>query len=488
MRNQALTTPLSEARRGEAVVIGAGLAGLLAGRVLARRFERVAILDRDGLPDEARFRKGVPQGRHLHSLATRGSELLERLFPGLDAELGASGAPLLDQTADTITEMPAGRMPRFESGITMRAASRPLLEGVIRARVREDSAVHFVTGTEATGLLSNGGAVTGVKTRGRGGRSGETGELAADLVVDASGQGSRAPRWLSELGCGVPGETVVDAGLGYASRWYRVPEDFDEGWLSLAVLPGWPDNPRGGTLRRVEGGLWTAVLTGSGGDYPPTDPARFVEFAASLPSPIIHEAISAAEPVSPVYGYRRTANRRLHYEKMDLPAGFLVMGDAATTLNPSYGTGMTAAALAAGALEGCLADLGTRRGRRQLSRLGRRFQRRQVKAVSPCWTTTTSNDAQWTATGVEYLNAPRRLAHGVSEQVMALATESKETVRTMFEVKNVLRSPAAMLRPGIFAPALWRTLSGGNTTTKPPAIGHRRSLDSGADGPTARPG
>lgn len=450
-------------------MIGAGISGLLAAWVLACRFERVSVVDRDEPPREGGFRKGVPQGRHLHSLATRGSELLERLFPGLDAELGSAGAPLLDQTADTVTEMPAGRMPRFASGITLRSASRPLLEARIRARVVAEPNVRFVIGEEVTGLSLEGDRIAGVTTRGRGARSGEPGTFSAELVVDASGQSSRAPRWLSELGYGAPRETVVDAGLGYASRWYRVPGDFDEDWLALAVLPGWPDNPRGGTLRRVEGGMWISVLTGSGGDHPPTDPAGYARFAASLPSPILSEAISTAEPVSPVYGYRRTANRRLHYESLELPAGFVVLGDAATTLNPSYGTGMTAAALSAGALEECLEELGPRRGsgeRRALSRFGGRFQRRQVRAVSPCWTTTTSNDTQWAAADVEHLNAPRRLAHGVSEQVMALATESPPTVRTMFEVKNVLRSPAAMLRPGIFAPALWRSLSGRPVSAK----------------------
>lgn len=50
----------NEARRGEAVVVGAGLAGLLAGRVLARSFGFVTIVDRDELPEVPRFRKGVP--------------------------------------------------------------------------------------------------------------------------------------------------------------------------------------------------------------------------------------------------------------------------------------------------------------------------------------------------------------------------------------------------------------------------------------------
>lgn len=451
-------TRLSRPRYREAVVVGAGIAGLLAARVLARRFARVTVLDRDELPEEAVFRKGVPQSRHLHSLATRGSELLEEFFPGLDDELAGAGAPLLDQTADTITEMPGGRMPRFSSGITMRAASRALIESAVRRRVEQEPAVRFVPGVEATDLRLKSDAVAGVSTRSHY-MDGET-DYAADLVLDASGQSSRAPRWLREAGYGEPQQTVVDARLGYASRWYRVPEDFEGDWLALAVLPGWPDNPRGGTLRQVEDGLWTAVLTGSGGDYPPTDPGGFLQFAASLPSPLIHDAISAAEPVSPVYGYRRTANRRRHYEKMELPAGFLVLGDAATTLNPSYGTGMTAAALSARALEKSLSGR-----RRSLARLGRRFQRRQVKAVSPCWITTTSNDSQWAAASLEELNAPRRFAHGVTGQVMALAVERQRTAKTMFEVKNVLRGPSAMLRPGILAPALYRSAHTGNAKT-----------------------
>src|SRR3990170_5213733 len=106
---------------GHAVVIGAGVGGLLAGRVLADRFERVTLVERDPLssdfPGDSLFRKGVPQGRHLHSLATRGGEILERYFPGLDAELADAGCPALDQAWDTHTDTPVGRLPRFHSGI-----------------------------------------------------------------------------------------------------------------------------------------------------------------------------------------------------------------------------------------------------------------------------------------------------------------------------------------------------------------------------------
>jgi len=442
----------AEARKtewsGHAVVVGAGISGLLSARVLSARFARVTLVERDVLPDEAATRKGAPQGRHLHSLATRGSEILEDLFPGLDAELADAGCPLLDQAADAVTELPAGRMPRFRSGITMRAASRAIIERRVRARLEADPKVGFLSGREAVGLVPGPErGVAGIRTRFR--EDGSTEEILADLILDASGAGSRAPRWLEEIGYEAPEETVVDARLGYATRWYKVPESFQEDWTGVAVLPGWPESTRGGTLRRVEGGLWTAVLIGTGGDYPPTDPGDFLDFAASLHSPAIHDAIKGTEPVSPVHGYRRTANRLRHYEKTRLPENFLVAGDATCVLNPSYGQGMTAAALSAMALRKCLEG-----GRG--TNLSRRFQRRQRKAVAPCWTATTNSDAQWAVGGIEDLGLTRRILYRISEEVMKLAVEREDVARTLLGVKNVIEPPAALLRPGILLPALGR--------------------------------
>jgi hypothetical protein len=75
-----------------AVVVGAGLGGLSAARMLADYFDEVIILDRDELPDDAAPRPGVPQGKHPHRLLGGGLKALENLFPGFGHELMRAGA------------------------------------------------------------------------------------------------------------------------------------------------------------------------------------------------------------------------------------------------------------------------------------------------------------------------------------------------------------------------------------------------------------
>jgi len=55
-----------------AVVIGGGIGGMCAARVLSQHFKRVTLLERDELPREAAHRKGVPQSRHPHVMLDRG--------------------------------------------------------------------------------------------------------------------------------------------------------------------------------------------------------------------------------------------------------------------------------------------------------------------------------------------------------------------------------------------------------------------------------
>jgi cation diffusion facilitator CzcD-associated flavoprotein CzcO len=52
----------------QAIVIGAGIGGLAAAKAIAPYFERVIVLDRDALPDEAAPRLGTPQARHVQAV------------------------------------------------------------------------------------------------------------------------------------------------------------------------------------------------------------------------------------------------------------------------------------------------------------------------------------------------------------------------------------------------------------------------------------
>ena len=79
-----------------ALVIGSGIAGLLAARVLLDHFQNVTVIERDSLPEQPQPRPGVPQGVQSHAILVRGQRILEQLFPGLGAELNAAGASSVD--------------------------------------------------------------------------------------------------------------------------------------------------------------------------------------------------------------------------------------------------------------------------------------------------------------------------------------------------------------------------------------------------------
>src|SRR5207248_3984879 len=118
-----------------AVVIGASMAGLLAGRVLSDHFERVTIIERDRITEDLEPRKGIPQGRHVHVLLKKGAFLLSELFPDLSSTLIQSGAPYVDSIEDVRWHHFGVWKARFPSDIRGYSQSRPLLEISMRNRV-----------------------------------------------------------------------------------------------------------------------------------------------------------------------------------------------------------------------------------------------------------------------------------------------------------------------------------------------------------------
>jgi hypothetical protein len=227
-----------------AVVLGGSLAGLVTARVLADAYGHVMLIDRDELPEETADRRGVPQGRHVHGLLARGQQALEELFPGLTAELIAGGVPAVDMLADSRLYIGGHRLHPAHSGLVVLCVSRPYLEGRIRAKVRARPNITFVERSDILGLAttSDHRTVTGARVLRRADGSAEE-VLDADLVIDATGRGSRTPIWLDTLGYAPPQKQQARIGLGYATRIYRLrPGALGE---DRAVLNAPPRTPPG---------------------------------------------------------------------------------------------------------------------------------------------------------------------------------------------------------------------------------------------------
>jgi 2-polyprenyl-6-methoxyphenol hydroxylase-like FAD-dependent oxidoreductase len=436
-----------------AVVMGASVAGLGAARALIDHFDKVTLVERDELPVEPENRKGVPQGSHAHGLLPSGARVLDEYFPNIIDDVVAAGAPRGDMCGDFLWYQHGGWKLRVDVGLRCVVVSRPFLERTVRQRVRDLPKVTLLEGhdVEQPRFDATSGAVNGVVVRNR--TSKETTTLDADLVIDATGRGSVAPKWLAAWGFGDVAETLVRVDVGYATGVFeRKPGDL---YSSMgAIIAGTvPASKRFAAILGAEGSRWIITLVGMLGDHPPTEIGAWREFARGLPTTEVNDLTDGREPLGPLTGYRFPANRHRHYERMkSFPKGFLVTGDAVCSFNPIYGQGMSVGLTEAKALDECLAA-----GRDDLAA---RFFGRVNKIVASPWAITTSEDYRYPE--VEGARPP---GFGLVSRYMArahrAATRDPVVLKRFFEVASLLAPPPAMMNPSI----AWRVLLGGRGPT-----------------------
>jgi 2-polyprenyl-6-methoxyphenol hydroxylase-like FAD-dependent oxidoreductase len=422
----------------QAVIIGAGIAGLAAAGALADWFEEVTVLERDHLPDGVACRPGTPQAWHSHGLLLGGLFALEELFPALGDDLTAAGAVPLRFNQDFREELPNREaMPQRDFGWVGYTMTRPLVESTLRRRVVQRRNVTLRQSTRAFGIIAEGdqSRVTGVRCSSADDGGDET--LSAELVVDASGRGHLTAALLQSIGRPPAAESVVGIDLGYTTTVLDIPDDAPSDWKAVLTHSNAPQSSRRAVMLPVEHGRWMMTLAGRGSDRPPGEWDALLGYLRELNTPTIYNAVRKSVPVGRLarFGFPESIWR--HYERLaDFPAGLIPIGDAICRFNPIYGQGMTVAAKEASLLHRLIASRAAEPD--PLAGLGQRFFADAKPLVETAWTMAAIPDFAYPNTrGIR----PNDLDHSLhfAQALSRIAARDEAVQRLVVEVWHLLK-------------------------------------------------
>ncbi|MFN3981582.1 MAG: FAD-dependent oxidoreductase [Caldilinea sp.] len=441
----------STSTNAHAVVLGASMAGLLTARVLSEHFDQVTLIERDPVADRPEARKGQPQTRHLHGLLASGLAVMSRYFPDLIEALEAGGAVVCDFGENMRWCTYGGYRQRFTLGSKAALMSRPLLEYLVRTRTLARGNITLLDNCAVHRLLTTAdrSRIVGVEVEHRD-NDNAMNVISADLMVDCTGRGSRTSQWLAALGYTAPAESEVKVNVGYATQIFRrnPGDDYARDWI--LITPEAPRETRFGAMFPIEGDRWIVSMGGWAGDHAPTDPAGFLEYARTMPTPDIYNMMRKAEPLTEVYPHKFNSSLRRHYEKLTrFPAGYLVLGDAISSFNPTYGQGMTSAAMQAAALDELLVQRGG-----NLADIAPAFFKRAAKIIDTPWQLAVGEDFRFPQTtgpkpaGIDLLN---RYVAAVHRATLV----DLEVGRAFAKVMNLMAPPSSLMTPGMMV-RVWR--------------------------------
>ncbi|MEN3271874.1 MAG: hypothetical protein V7636_635 [Actinomycetota bacterium] len=345
------------------VVVGAGVAGLGTSLMLGKAGHSVTLLERDPAPPDdpeeawsSWERKGVPQARLAHVFLGRMRNLLRDEHPELYADLLAAGASEIinfESMPPAITDRE--RRP-IDDDIVMLGVRRVVLEQHLR-RAAAAAGVDVRSWSPVASLVAGESVrdgiphVTGVRLD-----DGTT--LTADLVVDCGGRRSPLPRWLDDLGAAAPPEQVVEDGLMYFGRYYRLNEgqsfpkhgapltdigylfaltfEADDGWFAIALAVHNEDK----AMRALR------------------DNDAFERAMQALPATAMWRTPGLSTPMSDVSSMSGIDDRwrDIVVDGQPLATGLVAVGDSLVATNPAFGRGSSLAWICGRALVDVVAE------------------------------------------------------------------------------------------------------------------------------------
>jgi 2-polyprenyl-6-methoxyphenol hydroxylase-like FAD-dependent oxidoreductase len=433
-----------------AIVIGAGIAGLCAARAVADSFEAVSVIERDNLPPDAQPRPGTPQDRHAHALLVGGQRALSELFPGFEGDLDRAGAVRVRVMADVRLERPGfDSFPRHDLGLIQYAASRPLIEAVVRRRVQQHPRISFRTGCRVQEIVASsegsaGANISGVRLQGSGAR---TDFMPADLVIDASGRGGLTLALLESLGRAAPPTTSIGIDRGCTTLTFAFAPGAEPDWKGLVSSPRAPQSSRSALIYPLEQSRWILSVSARHGDQPPREIPALLEFMRGLRTPTAFEAMRAARDLGEPAQHLFTGSEWRHFEQLEsFPRGLLTIGDAICSFNPVYGQGMSVAAQEARLLQDLLGEAAAA----PLARLAKIFFARARARIDSPWAMAAVPDLLYPQTrGQRPADFERSIAF--ARAVFELAADDSAVHAVMTRVAHLLEPRSAYREPALLA-------------------------------------
>ncbi|SDZ81960.1 2-polyprenyl-6-methoxyphenol hydroxylase [Thalassobacillus cyri] len=442
-------------RREKAVVIGGGISGKLAARVLADSFKEVIILERDSKAHGPFPRKGVPQGEHIHALLFAGANGLEELFPGITERFNRSGAVKINATQDIAWFHHGVWKLRFNGDYTTILQTRPHLEWHIEQYVKSIPNVSLQYSQMVRNLLYNEeeNRITGVEI----GEGNTITTIHADLVVDASGVSSLSSRWFTKREVYIPVEKVkID--LRYVTKTLELPDNPDKDWAIKLVYPNPPFEKIGGGISRVEGNRYLVTFMGYHNEINEKEVMKsddsFIEIARKLPKLDLYHELKYATALSSTSTFRvpNITWRRVDKVK-NMPKGLLMIGDTVCRIDPFFGQGMSIAVLEALALKKLLTNQS-----KPTQNIIDRFHQDAGKIISPIWNMVITEDFRYPDT-IGKKPAGLSFQQWYAKNIFLLSSENKDVYHAFIRVMHLLGPTSTLMHPGIIKRMLKWTFS-----------------------------